>query len=286
MQKLLVAFISVVTLMGIVAPSPAYAIQERNADRLARGLPPLPPTRRDSAKYPHPSHPYKDHDDDHGKGDDEHKGDEQGHNHYQRNSDRLARGLPPLPPPRRHSAGYSAKRPRPSHPFKDDHGKGDDEHKDDLQGHSHQGRNSDRLARGLPPLPPPRRDSGDSAKRPRPSHPFKDDHGKGDDEHKDDLQGHNHQERNSDRLARGLPPLPPTRRDSAGDSAKRPRPSHPFKDDHGKGDDEHKDDQQGHHQQNSDRHARGRPPPPPTPTHTDTASPNSPRQSHHSQDNR
>ncbi len=214
MQKLLVAFISVVTLMGIVAPSPAYAIQERNADRLARGLPPLPPTRRDSAKYPHPSHPYKDHDDDHGKGDDEHKGDEQGHNHYQRNSDRLARGLPPLPPTRRDSAGDSAKRPRPSHPFKDDHGKGDDEHKDDQQGH-HQ-RNSDRLARGLPPLPPTRRDSaGDSAKRPRPSHPFKDDHGKGDDEHKDDQQGHNHQERNSDRLARGLPPLPPTLRRTA-----------------------------------------------------------------------
>src|SRR5260370_40583869 len=139
--------------MGIVAPSPAYAIQERNADRLARGLPPLPPTRRDAAKYPHPSHPYKDHDDDHGKGDDEHKGDEQGHNHYQRNSDRLARGLPPLPPTRRDSAGDSAKRPRPSHPFKDDHGKGDDEHKDDQQGH-HQ-RNRNRLTRALPPPPPP-----------------------------------------------------------------------------------------------------------------------------------
>src|SRR5260370_5693018 len=143
--------------MGIVAPSPAYAIQERNADRLARGLPPLPPTRRDSAKYPHPSHPYKDHDDDHGKGDDEHKGDEQGHNHYQRNSDRLARGLPPLPPTRRDSAGDSAKRPRPSHPFKDDHGKGDDEHKDDQPAHLQPHLNIVCRPLLLPPLTPTRR---------------------------------------------------------------------------------------------------------------------------------
>ncbi|KAN0109673.1 hypothetical protein V8E52_009110 [Russula decolorans] len=137
MQKLLVAFVSVVTLMGLVAPSSAHAIQERNGDRPARGLTPLVPTRRDDGSHPQPSHHFK----------------------HKYHGQPEQRDLSERPPSRRGEANH----PQPSHQFKHkDHGHGDDD-----QGHNHQERNSDRLARGLPPLPPSRRDS---AKPSQPSH--------------------------------------------------------------------------------------------------------------------
>ena len=48
MKNFIVALFSVVVLLGLVSPSSAYVIgrHETNAQRLARGLPPNPPTRR------------------------------------------------------------------------------------------------------------------------------------------------------------------------------------------------------------------------------------------------
>ncbi|KAF8493039.1 hypothetical protein F5888DRAFT_1856172 [Russula emetica] len=247
MHKLLVAFVSVVTLMGLVEPSSAYAIQERNGDRLARGLNPLAPTRRDDGSHPQPSHHFE-------------------HNHHgqyeQRNNIRLARGLSGLPPTRRDDA----KHPHPSHQFKHkdlgNYGHGDDEDDNGQGGHQLQERNSDRLARGLPPLPPTRRDG---AKHPQPSHQFKHkdlaNHGHGDDDEDDNGQGGpQYQQRNSDRLARGLPPLPPTRRDSS----QHPHPSYGFKFKyHGHDDDQGENDNgQGHEnkQRDSVKLARDLPP--------------------------
>ncbi|KAI9428782.1 hypothetical protein F5148DRAFT_1272948 [Russula earlei] len=50
MQRLILVLFSVIALLGFVIPSFGSAIEhterETNADRLARGLPPLPPTRR------------------------------------------------------------------------------------------------------------------------------------------------------------------------------------------------------------------------------------------------
>lgn len=53
MKKFFVALFSVVALLAVVVPSSASAIKhverETNAQRLARGLPPNPPTRRSTA---------------------------------------------------------------------------------------------------------------------------------------------------------------------------------------------------------------------------------------------
>jgi len=59
MQKFILALFSVVALLGLVVPS--FAHVERNGNRLARGLPPLPPARRGSAKRSSPSYVHKPH---------------------------------------------------------------------------------------------------------------------------------------------------------------------------------------------------------------------------------
>ncbi|KAH9991173.1 hypothetical protein BJV77DRAFT_557612 [Russula vinacea] len=66
MQKVFLALFSVVALLGLV---PSFASAETNGNRLARGLPPLPPSRRDTAKYGTPSHVHHHHHgEDHGEG--------------------------------------------------------------------------------------------------------------------------------------------------------------------------------------------------------------------------
>lgn len=53
MKRFILALFSVVALLALVAPSPVNALRhaerETNAERLARGLPPNPPTRRGTA---------------------------------------------------------------------------------------------------------------------------------------------------------------------------------------------------------------------------------------------
>ena len=53
MKRFILALFSVVALLALVAPSPVNALRragrETNAERLARGLPPNPPTRRSTA---------------------------------------------------------------------------------------------------------------------------------------------------------------------------------------------------------------------------------------------
>jgi len=59
MQKLVLALLSVITLLGLVIPATSSAIErveaverDTNANRLARGLPVLPPVRRTGAYQP------------------------------------------------------------------------------------------------------------------------------------------------------------------------------------------------------------------------------------------
>jgi len=51
MKGFIVALFSVVALLGLALPSSAHAIGQRetNSQRLARGLPPNPPSRRHTA---------------------------------------------------------------------------------------------------------------------------------------------------------------------------------------------------------------------------------------------
>ncbi|KIL66125.1 hypothetical protein M378DRAFT_178037 [Amanita muscaria Koide BX008] len=103
----------------------SVAAHQTNAERLARGLPPNPPARRgasntDSAEHHHPSG--KPHHKHHGDGGDD-KGDD-GHDSYETNAQRLARGLPPNPPVRRGASNTDSAEHH--HPSGKPHGDGDD----------------------------------------------------------------------------------------------------------------------------------------------------------------
>lgn len=155
MQKLLVAFVSVITLMGLVVPSSASAVGTHPRHS------PLPPARRDSAEHPQPSPRF---------------------NHR---DDPTRRDIAELPQPSHHftpgdgdpTRRDNAEHPQPSRRF--NHRDDDPTRRDDTgfpqpsprfnHGRRHLERNSDRFARGLPPLPPARRNS---ARQPQPSPHF------------------------------------------------------------------------------------------------------------------
>ena len=128
MQKLLLAFVSVVTLMGLVAPSSAIAVQEQSD---ARGLNPWDPPTRRAGNNPHPSP----------KSNNQNRGEKR--DLFEPPTRRA--GNNPHPSPKSNNQNRGEQRDLSEHPAR--------------QGDEVQERNSDRLARGLPPLPPARRGS-------------------------------------------------------------------------------------------------------------------------------
>ena len=86
MQKVFLALFSVVALLGLV---PSFASAETNGNRLARGLPPLPPSRRDTAKYGTPSHVHHHH-----HGEDHREGHREGHGQAPSRRDTAKYGTP------------------------------------------------------------------------------------------------------------------------------------------------------------------------------------------------
>ncbi|KAI0287329.1 hypothetical protein BC826DRAFT_1108507 [Russula brevipes] len=150
MRRFSVLALTLLVLFASVLPS--VLARETNAERLRRGEPPLPPTRREAEKRHQPSTHARDVIDDLPSPSpralrEAEKRHQPSPKPRDTNADRLRRGYPPLPPTRREVE----KRSHPS-------SKPREVEKRHQPSPKPRDTNADRLKRGYPPLPPTRRE--------------------------------------------------------------------------------------------------------------------------------